>query len=203
MSCTFLVSMFLKYVKKIREAKWPHVVLIICLVLVGVFSVSVAYFGYRYYQYDYPHIWTLPSFNRFYEWDVRFLSGRLWYCYGMRKTDLRNFSLFSNPTNTEFMDMGFYKLFYWYGYIPAALYLLANSLLVWYAYRKKEHRILMLVACFSAYTFLEAHLISDYLGRNYLFFLMGGLWSQILHADQGQNFGWWEIPGFLRRVRNT
>ena len=60
----------------------------------------------------------------------------------------------------------------------------------------------MIVACFNAYTFLEAHLISDYLGRNYLFFLMGGLWSQILHADHGQSFAWWEIPGFIRKGRN-
>lgn len=202
MSCTFLVSMLLRYVRKVREAKWPYALVIFCLILVGVFSVSLAYFGYHYYQYDYPQIWESPTFIRFYEWDARFLSGRLWYCYGMKITDLRNFSLFSDPTNTEFMDMGFYKLFYWYGYVPASLYLLANGLLAWYAYKKKECRIFMIVACFNAYTFLEAHLISDYLGRNYLFFLMGGLWSQILHADHGQSFAWWEIPGFIRKGRN-
>ena len=57
--------------------------------------------------------------------------------------------------------------------------------------------LLMMVASFSAYTFLEAHLISPYLGRNYLFFVMGGLWSEILLAQDGTSFGWWNIPGVL------
>lgn len=189
MTCTFLLSMLLKYVSKIRNAKWPYALVIACLIFVGLFSVGLAYFGIVYHNLC-PQIYTWDWFLTFYNWDDRFLSGRLWSCYGLLVTDMRNFSLFSNPANVEFMDMGFYKLFYWYGYVPAVIYLLANILLVRYAYSKKDGRILMLVASFNAYTFLEAHLISDYLGRNYLFFLMGGLWSQILHADHGKTIGW-------------
>ena len=196
MTCTFVVSMLLKYVKKIRNAKWPYILVIISLIFVGVFSVGVAYFGII-YHIDYPKIWTYDWYNAFYNWDDRFLSGRLWSCYGLLVTDMRNFSLFSNPGNVEFMDMGFYKLFYWYGYVPAVMYLLANILLVRYAYSKKDSRTLMLVASFNAYTFLEAHLISDYLGRNYLLFIFGGLWSTILHADDGNSYGFWELPEYL------
>ena len=193
MTCTVFVSLLLKYVRKVREVRWPYVVVAVGLVLAGIFSVATAYFGLIYHT-DYPSIWTKPWFNSFFAFDERFLSSRLWYCYGLLVTDMRNFSLFSQPANVEFMDMGFYKLFYWYGYIPAVLYLMANILLVRYACRKKESRILMLVASFSAYTFLEAHLISDFLGRNYLFFMMGGLWSQILEAGEGVAFGWWNVP---------
>lgn len=200
MTMTFLLSMVLKYVKHIREAKWPYILTSAALVFVGIFSVALAYFGWKIYHKDYPEIWTHNAYQAFYRFDEKFLSGRLWLCYGLIQTDMRNFKLFSQPANTEFMDVGFYKLFYWYGYIPAILYLVACILLVRYAYRKKDYAIMMIVTSFSAYTFLEAHLISNYLGRNYLFFIMGGLWSAVLCGEQKDYFGWWELPSKLYRL---
>lgn len=197
-SCTVFVSLLLKYVKGVRGKKWPYVLVSVCLVLVGIFSVFIAYFGLIYHT-DYPAIWYNQWFAKFYLLDDKFLSGRLWSCYGLLTTDMRNFGLFSNPANQEFMDMGFYKLFYWYGYIPATLYLVAHILLLRYADKNKDSALLMMVASFSAYTFLEAHLISPYLGRNYLFFVMGGLWSEILLAQEGTPLGWWNIPGVLMK----
>lgn len=196
MSCTFLVSMLLKYVRRVRESKAAYVFVSICLILVGIFSVATAFFGI-YYHDNYDYLWANENFLKFFQLDDKFLSCRLWYCYGLLSRDARNFSLFAKPTNVDYMDMGFYKLFYWYGYIPAILFLVANILLLRYAFKKKEENILMMVACFSAYTFLEAHLISDYLGRNYLFLIMGGVWSQVLHANLGETFGWWNIPSSL------
>lgn len=192
MTCMFFVSISLKYVRRIRNAKWPYVFVASCLVLVGIFSVATAYFGLIYHK-DYPKIWSYPQYAAFYALDERILSSRLWYCYGLLSTDMRNFKLFSQPANVEYMDMGFYKLFYWYGYIPAILLLMAYILLLRYAYKKKEYNIFMMVACFSAYTFLEAHLVSDYLGRNYLFFILGGVWSEMLSASSGKQFTCWEI----------
>lgn len=200
MTCLFAISMVLKYVNAICDAKWPYVFVSACLVIVGIFSVCLAYFGLIYHT-DYPKIWDNVTFNKFYQFDAKVLSGRLWLCYGLLVTDMRNFSLFSQPANVEYMDMGFYKLFYWYGYIPAAMLLIAYILLLRYAYKKKQYNILMMVACFSAYTFLEAHLVSDYLGRNYLFFILGGVWSQMLGAGEGEALGWWQLPQKLFRKR--
>ncbi|MDY3110103.1 MAG: hypothetical protein SOW50_08295 [Lachnospiraceae bacterium] len=197
-TCTVFVSLLLKYAKGVRGKKWPYVLVSVCLVLVGIFSVFIAYFGLIYHT-DYPAIWYNQWFAKFYLLDDKFLSGRLWSCYGLLTTDMRNFGLFSNPANQEFMDMGFYKLFYWYGYIPAILYLVAHILLLRYADKNKDSALLMMVASFSAYTFLEAHLISPYLGRNYLLFVMGGLWSEILLAQDGTPLGWWNIPGVLMK----
>ena len=42
---------------------------------------------------------------------------------------------------------------------------------------------IMLMASFSLYTVIEAHAISEYLARNYLFFLMGAYWYQMLPAN--------------------
>lgn len=198
MLCTVVVSIALKYVKGLREKKWPYIMVTVYMVFVGAFSVAVAYFGLFYHK-DLTAIWKNERFLSFYHFDERFLSCRLWYCYGLLSTDMRNFGLFSNPANLEYMDMGFYKLFYWYGYIPAILYIIANILLIKYAFQKKDNALFMIVTCFNAYTFLEAHLISDFLGRNYLFFIMGGLWSEILLAQGGTPFGWWNIPGLLRK----
>lgn len=201
MTCMVFTSLVLKYCKKIRDAKWPYVLVAACIVLVGIFSVGLAYFGLIYHK-DYPSIWYQPWYPKFFIFDERFLSSRLWYCYGLLVTDMRNFRLFSQPSNVEYMDMGFYKLFYWYGYIPAAMLLIAYVLLVRYAYKKKEYAILMMIASFSAYTCLEAHFVSDYLGRNYLFFILGGVWCEMLAADKGQAFRWWQTLRMLRNRKN-
>lgn len=201
MTCTCIITLVLKYLKKVRDMKWPYLVVIACLIFVGLLSVGMAYFGLHYYQADYPRIWDSDVFREFYELDDKLLSGRLWSCYGMTTTDMRNFGLFAKPGNNEFMDMGFYRLFYWYGYIPGIIFLAVNILLILFSYKNKDYRIFMMVACFSAYTFLEAHFISPYLGRNYLFFVFGGVGSGILHASEGKSVGWWELIHFLKEHR--
>lgn len=43
-----------------------------------------------------------------------------------------------------------------------------------------------LTAALAVYNIAEAHIISDYLARNYLFFLLGGAWCGML-KEVGRN----------------
>ena len=88
------------------------------------------------------------------------------------------------------MDLGYYKLFYMYGYIPAILYIAVIIALLWYGMKKKSYDIVMFVTSWAAYNFLEAHEISEYIGRNYLYLIMGTYWMVIMHADTGQETFW-------------
>ena len=45
--------------------------------------------------------------------------------------------------------------------------------------------IVMIVAIF-VYHIIEAHMISDYLGRNYLYFLLGAYFSRMLSGKERQ-----------------
>ena len=106
----------------------------------------------------------------------RFLSGRIMtltdstYNEGMIQT----WSAFSKPGNMDYyFDMGWVKLFYRYGIVPGILYILAQLALLWQLYKRKDACGLLVFATLAVYTVIEAHLISVYLGRNYLLMMMG------------------------------
>lgn len=89
-------------------------------------------------------------------------------------------SLFSRPENNYFFDMGWIRLFYWFGIIPACVFLLALLLLMIYCYKRHDYLAAVVIISISVYSVVEAHVISDYLARNYIFFLMGAYWYKIL-----------------------
>lgn len=93
-----------------------------------------------------------------------------------------HWSLFSAARNTYYFDMGFVRVFYWYGIIPAVVYFLMNLLLIWECYKKKDTLGLVMMVTLAVYTVMEAHIISVYIGRNYILLLMGAYWSDMLHA---------------------
>lgn len=83
-------------------------------------------------------------------------------------------SAFSEPGNREhYFDMGWVKLFYWYGVVPGSLYAAAQLALLWKLYRRRDICGLLVFATLTVYTVIEAHLISVYLGRNFLLMIMG------------------------------
>jgi|GEM_PF-210867 len=81
---------------------------------------------------------------------------------------LSTWSWFSSPANEYFFDMGWVRLVYWYGVIPAAV-VIALIFLLMEAMRKRRDTagFVMLFTC-CVYTIMEAHLISEYIGRNYI-----------------------------------
>lgn len=87
---------------------------------------------------------------------------------------IQTWSAFSceNSMNYYF-DMGWVKLFYRYGVIPGCIYLAANLALLWQMWKRKDACGLVLFVLFAVYTVAEAHLISVYIGRNYLLMMMG------------------------------
>lgn len=106
----------------------------------------------------------------------RQISGRIVSLTDSEKNDgmIHTWSLFSNENNMNYyFDMGWVKLFYRYGVIPGILYVAACLALLWQFYRKKDACGLVLFVAFAVYTVVEAHLISVYVGRNYLLMMMG------------------------------
>ena len=92
--------------------------------------------------------------------------------------------LLSRPENNYYFDMGWVRLFYWYGIIPASIFVAVLLLMMYYCYRKEQYMALVLIASFSLYSIIEAHAISVYLARNYMLFLMGMYWSAILQDKE-------------------
>lgn len=106
----------------------------------------------------------------------RHISGRIVSLADSDNNDgmIQTWSAFSCENNMNYyFDMGWVKVFYRYGVIPGSLYVAANLLLLWRLWRRRDAGGLILFVMFAVYTVVEAHLISVYIGRNYLLLMMG------------------------------
>lgn len=106
----------------------------------------------------------------------RHISGRIISLTDSDNNDgmIQTWSAFSCENNMNYyFDMGWVKVFYRYGVIPGILYVTANLLLLWQLWRRRDACGLALFVMFAVYTVVEAHLISVYIGRNYLLMMMG------------------------------
>lgn len=154
------------------------------LVTVGsiLFSILVAFKAHYVYEYD----WGIDKSQTAYLYKMldRVLTGRIRTLVGTVRWEgtVSTWKLFSEPANNYYFDMGWIRLFYWYGIIPGII--VTALLLVWavYCYQKKEYLVLAFIANFAVYTVFEAHIVSPYIGRNYLLFLLGYYWGQMLHS---------------------
>ncbi len=108
-------------------------------------------------------------------------------------------SLFSVPQNTTYFDMGFIRLFYWYGFIPGAVFVIVNCLQVFWCYRKKDAAALLMIVLFAVYTVFEAHAVSVYLARNYVILLLGGTWSEVFLLGQGTEGHFWQVKKLFQK----
>ena len=96
---------------------------------------------------------------------------------------IQTWSALSKPNNMKYyFDMGWVKLFYRYGIVPGSLYIAACLALMWRIYKEKDACGLLLFTVLAIYTVVEAHLISVYIGRNYLLMMMGYYLPQLLRG---------------------
>lgn len=110
----------------------------------------------------------------------RHISGRIVSLTDSEKNDgmIETWSAFSCENNMNYyFDMGWVKLFYRYGVIPGILYVAACLTLLWQFYKRKDACGMVLFVTFAIYTVVEAHLISPYIGRNYLLMMMGAYFA--------------------------
>lgn len=110
-------------------------------------------------------------------------------------------SLFSGPENNYFFDMGWIRLFYWFGIIPGIIFLAAVLVLMVYCYRKQDYMASVMIISVSVYSVIEAHVFSDYLARNYVFFLLGMYWSNMFCLSADTEGYWWKIPRLIREFK--
>ena len=105
------------------------------------------------------------------------------------RADLASWTLFSSRSAERCFDMGWCRLFYWYGILPAVFIIVLVLLLIAECGRRRDAMGLVVIVCGAIYTVSEAHLVSVYIGRNFLLLLLGAYGSGMLRADRGAEFG--------------
>lgn len=145
-----------------------------------ILSVIIAANAYRIYNYVWHYEWTKPT--QFFVYLDRALTGRIHSLVGTIRFEgtIQTWKLFSEPANNYYFDMGWIRLFYWYGIIPACIFIMVMLAVMIYCCKQKKYIALAMVVSFAAYTFVEAHAVSIYIARNYVLFLVGAYWYKIL-----------------------
>lgn len=160
---TIIGAAIMKYIPQLKDMKWVYWLCATFVLALVIFSIVGSHIGR-----ETPFMYALDHI----------LNGRFQYAHEIENARVENWTLFSNRANLEFFDQGFIRLFYWYGIIPGIMYVLANLYLIYQSYQKRDYMLLIIVVGFSLFSIMEAHLVSVYILRNYLFILLGNYWYQ-------------------------
>lgn len=146
-------------------------------------SVIIAANAYRVYNYEWDLWGDHDTVTRIFAKINNILNGRIRILTETEgwEGSIESWSLFSKPETEFYFDLGWVRLFYWYGVIPACVFIMVLFVILVYCYRQRNYQAVALIAAFSVYSIIEAHAISVYLARNYVFFLIGAYWSPILN----------------------
>lgn len=118
---------------------------------------------------------------RFYAMVDKLLTGRIASLIETKNHEgvMETWRLFSGPANNYYFDMGWVRLFYWYGIIPATLMITVLVIFVIYFMKKQKYEELILFSMLALYTVVEAHMVSVYIARNYVLFIIGMYWYRL------------------------
>lgn len=170
----------MRFVKSDKIKKYFSVAGLLATAGSIVLSVVAAASAYRVYNYDWGTDTT--TLSAFFAKLDSFLTGRIRSLTGNTGWEgtIQTWSLLSEPDNNYYFDMGWVRLFYWYGIIPACICIAVLLIVTVYCIRKKKYAEIVMITAFSVYTLIEAHAVSVYIARNYVLFLIGTLWFQML-----------------------
>lgn len=167
-----LLAAVIHYAKFWREKYVIYILAIVFLIVCVLFSVFIAKVGVEY-----------PILRQI---DIR-INGR--FQWARHDGAIEYWSMFSRPENEIPFDMGYVKLFYRYGYIPAIIFLVMLVCCIWNCRKKQAFDAFVVIMTFVAYSMIEAHAVSAYIGRNYVFFY---LWTLCFISD-AQEYNLYDI----------
>lgn len=156
------------------------------LLTAGSILLSVIIAAKAYYVYNYAWGIDMSKTAAFYARLDRILTGRIRTLVGTTRWEgtTQTWSLFSESANNYYFDMGWIRLFYWYGIIPACIFITILFLVLIYCMKKKDSMAFVMIVSFAVYSLVEAHAVSVYLARNYVLFLIGMYWCQMLEIKE-------------------
>lgn len=99
---------------------------------------------------------------------------------------MENWHLFSSRINKGGYDLGYIQMFYYYGIIPALVYLIFVSYSMRCAWKRRDCIGMLSILSMCCYLLMESRFFSNYVTRDFLFILAGILiWNDRLGGDEG------------------
>lgn len=119
----------------------------------------------------------------------KLLTGRimnLYWNWDAHPGAIESWKLFADSNTDYYFDMGWCRLAYWYGIIPALCVIVLLLILYIDCMKKRDGYLLVVLTCLSIYTIVEAHLVSVYIGRNYVLLFLGASIYSLFSKRDGE-----------------
>lgn len=137
--------------------------------------------AWKIYEYAWSRLEYSKSIGILRKIDI-VLSGRIMNLmnYNNRAGSIWTWKLSPDSSHIEMFDLGYVRLFYWYGTMVAIFIILIFVALFAYLLVEEKYTDVMFLSIIAIFTFVEAHFVSEYIGRNYLLFILGMYWVDML-----------------------
>lgn len=162
---TFVIAGIIKLLPVLENKKWPYIVMtIISPISCVTASVLSAWLVIKAYAET-----LSPRFGEIYwafEKITNYRISNLYFAGDDHDGVITSWKLFSGHNSEEFFDMGWVRIFYWYGIIPGIIIVALILLFCYLCLKQKDLWTMVIILSLGIYTFVEATFISRYIGRN-------------------------------------
>jgi hypothetical protein len=128
------------------------------------------------------HFWELEEL-------LSYRISNVYYSTPDRGAVLFRWKLFASRGSEGYFDMGWVRLFYWYGILPTAVIVALLLAVIWVCWEKKDIWTLVLILSASVYTIVEATFVTRYIGRDFFLLIagvyIGSLFRKNINASKG------------------
>ena len=168
---TLIFAAFVRLFPKARQNKVLYVagfmitpVLCTGLAIAAAWAAQFMYSGVD--RTKYWRFWKLEEL-------LNYRISNLYYAVDDHGGILSSWRLFARSGADGYFDMGWVRLFYWYGIIPTALILIAIAFMIYVCCQRRDAWTLLIILSLSVYTIVEATFVSRYIGRAFFLPIAG------------------------------
>jgi hypothetical protein len=181
---SLVLALAARYIPALAEKKIPYM---LSVLVTPVFCVAFSVWGsivspVPRYEFEHKHYGIINKVDKLLNQRIH----NLYRANNRHAGYIGTWKLFSDRISDEYFDMGWVRLFYWYGIIPTVIISLLVILLIYLCYRKKDIYTLVIVLSLSIYTIVEATFVSVYIGRNFMLPILGVYLGEYLRTTNAR-----------------
>lgn len=180
-SVTFIAAFIIKLFPDIKSYKAPYIITTVISPIICVIASILAAI-----TSEMAYLETLPGVSSWYFFMLdEKLNYRISALYFAPNHDgvLSHWKLFAAHDTDAYFDMGWVRIFYWYGIIPGTIITLLIIVFLWCCWRQKDLWTVLLILSLGVYTIIEATFVSRYIGRNILLPVFGVYIGKLLTSS--------------------
>ena len=168
---TIVMALIIRYLPFLGNKKFIYVLTgLVTPVFCVAFSIWGAFISFvPRYEFHYPHYKIIIFIDEL-------LNNRIQNLYRgdeHHSGALETWKLFSDRMSDQYFDMGWVRLFYWYGIVPTAIICILVIVFIYICYKRRDAWSIVLLLSLSIYTVIEATFVSVYIGRNIMLPIFG------------------------------